>query len=535
MLRRTRLLGSQAAMNEHSSPRTTSPVTGAWTDSPRWFWCILTLVTMWKVFTASKLGLIFDECYYWEWSLHPQACYFDHPPLSAWLIAAGKSLLGHSELAVRAGAIAGGMILALAGRELADSLYGQAAGNRAGILLTLAPILAGNSFLMTPDAALIPAWACAVLFVWKGLQSQRPLSLWWLAAGFAAGVGMLSKYTMVLFYAGLGVLWIVSPGQRARILAGTALAGTVSLVLFLPVLIWNAGHGWVSFTHQLHHGFRNEHESLIQLGNLADYAAFLLVLVSPLLGLFCFLTGIRRMSAKTFCFPGVFYWTVVIFFGISAAKAHIEANWPMTAFVTGLVMVAGDWENYSRAWRKAALALLLVADIGGMTGLFCMTLPGDTSALRALHPEHLIPEGLPGGSPMRRQAAQGWGDLLSRVEEFRGPKAVASAIGKDYRTSDADFLCVSTYQLAGIVSFYAPELEPLLWLPDHGRARFPWIDDRSWQGRTALVAEWPRRGPVYFDLFDRYSVTREVISPLIAQPLVLWTGYGYHPDRVQNR
>jgi 4-amino-4-deoxy-L-arabinose transferase-like glycosyltransferase len=523
------------AMNESLPHPRTSSREGDWTDSARWFWGILILTTTWKVFMTNRLGLIFDECYYWEWSLHPQACYFDHPPLTAWLIMAGRTVFGHSELAVRAGSILGGIVLSLAGRDLGKSLFGRAAGNRAGILLTLAPILAGNAFLMTPDAALIPAWACAVLFAWKGLRSPHAFSPWWLAAGGAAGIGMLSKYTMVLFYLSLGVLWIVSPFQRTRILLGTLAAGMTSLLLFLPVLLWNADHGWVSFAHQLHHGFRNEHPTPVNFGNLADYFVFLLVLTSPLLGLFCMLTGIRRRKEESFRFPGVFYWTVVLFFGFSAAKAHIEANWPMTAFVTGLVMVAGDWERYAPVWRKTALALLLIADVGGMAGLACLSLPGDTAVLGSLHPELLVPAGMPGSIALRREITRGYGDLLSRVAEFRGPLAVAKAIENDFGKSGADFVCPATYQLTGILSFYAPALEPLLWLPDRGRLRFPWIHDREWAGKTALVAEWPRRGGVPLDLFDSHSVTREVSSPLIPEPIVLWNGYGYRPERLDNR
>ena len=178
---------------------------------------MLALVTLWKFLAASKLGLIFDECYYWEWSLHPQASYYDHPPMTAWLIMAGHALFGQTPLAVRFGAILSGILLALAGRLLGRDLFGKEAGNRAGIFLLLAPIFAGNSFLMTPDTFLMPAWAFAVYFAWRGSRGNM---LWWLAAGLAAGLGMLSKYTMVLYFGGLALFWLSSPGQRGRLFLG---------------------------------------------------------------------------------------------------------------------------------------------------------------------------------------------------------------------------------------------------------------------------------------------------------------------------
>ena len=280
-------------------------------------------------------------------------------------------------MAVRFWAVISGVILALTGKALGENMFRKEAGNRAGIFLLLAPIFAGNALLMTPDTYLIPAWACAALCAWRGSREGASL-FWWLGVGAAAGVGMLSKYTMVLFYGGLGVLWLFSPGQRRRLTLGIVLATLVSSLFFLPVIWWNSTHGWVSFLNQIHHGFHNEHRTLVNFGNLIDYATFLVVLVSPILGLLCFRTAFTRMNDERFRFLGIFFWVVVFFFGFSAAKAHIEANWPMAAFVTALIMVAGDWDSYERIWRRAALIVLLIADLGAVVGVSYLSLPSDS-------------------------------------------------------------------------------------------------------------------------------------------------------------
>jgi 4-amino-4-deoxy-L-arabinose transferase-like glycosyltransferase len=506
-------------------------------DRTALFWNILIAITLWKLFAGSNLGLIFDECYYWEWSLHPQACYFDHPPLTAWLINAAHALLGHSALTVRIWAILSGILLALAGRELGKDLFGVAAGNRVGILLLLAPIFAGNALLMTPDTFLIPAWAFAILFAWRGYSRKAGIEWsWWIASGAAAGLGMLTKYTMVLFYGGLALLWLLSPRKRARLAAGMTLAALVSLLLFAPVIWWNSQHAWVSFAHQLNHGFRNEHHSLINFQNLVDYSTFLIVLVSPALGLLCFRTAATKMRDPRFRFLGIFFWVVVVFFAFSAAKAHIEANWPMAAFVTGLIMVAGDWESYGPIWRKLAIILLLIADIGAVIGVSYLSLPRDSSlAIRHIKPDLAWIQGFPVANQLRASALQGINDFQCRIEEFLGPQAVAETIAKNFHASGADFLCLSTYQLTGVMSFYAPDLESRLWLPDHGRVRFPWINDATWAGKSALVAEWPRRGPLYFNLFRELPVAHPVEVTGIATPVYLSIGHDYDPKQVENR
>ena len=46
-----------------------------------------------RALAFSGTELYSDEAYYWLWSLRPAAGYFDHPPLVAWLVAAGSPLL----------------------------------------------------------------------------------------------------------------------------------------------------------------------------------------------------------------------------------------------------------------------------------------------------------------------------------------------------------------------------------------------------------------------------------------------------------
>jgi hypothetical protein len=76
-----------------------------------------------RVFLSAYLGLTPDEAYYWLWSRFPDWSYFDHPPLTAWLIWGSTALLGPTPLAVRLPAhVCLGLALLLvaaAGRDLA--------------------------------------------------------------------------------------------------------------------------------------------------------------------------------------------------------------------------------------------------------------------------------------------------------------------------------------------------------------------------------------------------------------------------------
>jgi 4-amino-4-deoxy-L-arabinose transferase-like glycosyltransferase len=495
----------------------------------RFFWGILGAATLWKLLVGAELGLIFDECYYWVWALHPQACYFDHPPLVAWSIAAGRMLLGHTELAVRLGAILSGIVLALAGRALAGDMFGRDAGNRAGIFLILAPVFAGNAFLMTPDTWLAPAWALALLFAWRGSRETASM-LWWMPCGGAAGIGLLGKYTMVLFFGGLGLVWILSPGRRVRIVAGSLIAGITALAFFSPVIWWNSTHGWASFGHQLHHGFYNEQSVRLHLDFLTNYALFLIVLVSPVLGLICFRSAAKWADGR-FRFLAAFFWVVVAFFGYAAIKAHVEANWPMMAFVSGLILAAGDWNNYSRAWRKAALIVLLAADLAAVIALSLLLAAGKPLLSKISTPPGMTWVARATGSDaLAGEAKRAFSDLQAKLSEITGPRDVAQRAEAEFLSSGADFLCADTYQTFGVLSFYAPGLEPFLWLPIKGRTRFPWIDERQWTGKNGLTVEWPRTGCNFGWLFRKTLWTRTITLPGIARPITLTANEAYEPS-----
>jgi len=47
---------------------------------------------------AAFIPLLPDETYYWEWSRHIAAGYFDHPPAVALLIRSGTAIFGQTAL-----------------------------------------------------------------------------------------------------------------------------------------------------------------------------------------------------------------------------------------------------------------------------------------------------------------------------------------------------------------------------------------------------------------------------------------------------
>lgn len=202
---------------------------------------------------ASSAGLGVDESYTAATSRVLALSTFDHPPMAWWLTHAAASLLGESDLALRAPflllfVLTSGLMFALTRR-----LFGGEAGFYAVLALSLSPVLGmTDASWIVPDAPLLPALLGAAYALSRVFFDKDPArGRWWLVAGFCAGLALLAKYHALFFLAGAGIFMLTSAPQRFWLATPWPyVAGLVALLLFSPVLVWNAQHEWVSFLFQ---------------------------------------------------------------------------------------------------------------------------------------------------------------------------------------------------------------------------------------------------------------------------------------------
>jgi hypothetical protein len=198
---------------------------------------------------ASLFPLVGEEAYHWNFAVHPDWSYFDHPPMIAWAIAASRRIFGDTLLGVRAGPLVWSVGTYVVLARLAARFYGERAACWAVLLFSLTPLAFLVSAVGFPDAPLLFFWSLALALSWQALETQR--GAWWLAAGGALGAGLLSKYTAVFLVPSM--LGYLLASRRDRFWLRTLwpyLAGLVALVVFSPVLVWNLRHDWVSFRFQ---------------------------------------------------------------------------------------------------------------------------------------------------------------------------------------------------------------------------------------------------------------------------------------------
>src|SRR6202041_2795835 len=211
---------------------------------------LIVAMTAMRAVYAGLIDLRTDEAYYWTWSKENVLSFLDHPPMIAWFIRFGTAIFGDTNLGVRFTGILAMLVTQLL---LADIVRRVTHDVRAVVMVLLFPEAALYYGLLmakvSPDVALIPfaiAMVWALIRLWEGGDAR-----WWLAAGVFGGLALLSKFTAVMLIPAVLAFMLV-PDWRGRWLRSPYpwLAALIAVALFLPVLIWNAGHDWASFRFQ---------------------------------------------------------------------------------------------------------------------------------------------------------------------------------------------------------------------------------------------------------------------------------------------
>ena len=174
---------------------------------------LIVLLILLRAAMAVVLPLSADEAYYWLWSRYLAWGYYDHPPGVAFLIRLGTSLFGDTEFGVRAS----GLLLSVLAswfvwQAALDLLKDDRRAFLAALLFNLSLMMGVEMLALTPDTPSIVTTA-AFLSCLARLQ-RTGKAFWWLWAGVAAGLGLMSKYSGLFVGAG-ALLWLIA-SPRAR-------------------------------------------------------------------------------------------------------------------------------------------------------------------------------------------------------------------------------------------------------------------------------------------------------------------------------
>lgn len=313
-----------------------------------------------RALVAVNFGLTDDEAYYRLWALAPALSYLDHPPMVAWLIAAGQWVAGDTVLGVRLPAIVASAIGPLVLWRAAHNLLGSHTARYAVWAVLAMPLMAVGGVIMTPDVPSVLFWVLA-FWALSELNVSRNAN-WWLAIGIFAGLGLLSKYTNV--FLGVGILfWLaLVPVIRRWFLNWQLWAGgLLAVALTTPVLIWNAKHGGASFAKQFGRAVRGQGVTLIYIAELVGAFALLaspILAITALIGIGHFAVSAYRRRDQSHALIAATVIPLVAYMLVHGLHSRVQANWlapvyPALAMCGALVLSAS-----AQRFRQLGIAAL---------------------------------------------------------------------------------------------------------------------------------------------------------------------------------
>lgn len=502
----------------------------------RWCWrglaaALIVITSCWHIYYLTRgdaVDLAPDEAHYWMWSQRLDISYYSKGPLVAWLIRASCELLGNNVFAVRlpailcgSGLLAGLYLLTLRVFHSERLAFFVVAG-----ALTL-PMIALSRSLMTIDAPFSCCWCWALVLGYDAICRR---SKWaWPALGAVLGLGILAKYTMLLWLGSAGLFLLCSREYRFLFRTqGLWIAVGIAALACIPIVWWNYAHDWVSFRH-VHSLAGSGKPTLRWLGP----ATYLGTQCAILLG-FWFVVWLiamiaHRPSRENDPARGYVWWmsapTFLLFFAFSF-RTDILLNWPAPAYLSGLVLAASWFERQLASgsiWKRGYLAIS--AAITAAAGVFIIA---GTFHVELIRPALIELAGQPTETnrmPLRRF------DPTCRLRGWRYlGREVAALEGELRANGEAPVIAASRWYYASEIAFYGGRLDvyslgPLVadrqsqfdvWRPN------PMCDPAEFAGKTFIFVDVRMPQEEIEQAFEHVQTVREVAYQENGQPIARW-------------
>ncbi len=419
-----------------------------------WSWAAVFFVgasTLYRLSQLNQLELAPDEAYYWDWSRHLSAGYYDQGPMVAYIIRLTTFLLGTNEFGVRFGVLSASFITISICAYLAYRIANPLAAFLTALFLGVSPFMEVGSIIATYDPFMVCFWALSLHAIYNALFTTKVFeqSRWWAAAGFTSGLGFLSKHTMLLIAPCLVIFLVISPTHRLWLRRPQPyLAFLFSMLLYSGVLWWNAHHHWWTFGHLLFLTTKSFGSPLKRLG---DFYGSQALLIGP--GLFIAALsscasiimhrGIDDQKRQKQLFLVCMGLPILLFFTLMCFKAKVQGNWAPCAWLSITILAA---------WYLSELTSTLGADLSRRILIITCGIVLTSLLLTVLliNPTLRVQLGikLPPDADLSN-TAYGWKELASHVDGVRKGMAI--------KENKPVFIAGNGYQYCALMGFYLPD------------------------------------------------------------------------------
>ncbi len=447
-------------------------------------WKVILGFTFFRLLLSAYLPLTPQEAYYWSWSRDLALSYFDHPPLATYSIWLTTAIFGQTIFGVKLAAVLWFLGLNILWAKLTQEMFDNT-DQTFWTLLALNSAIAFElyGFVITPDTPLIFAWTATIYALWKLIDTDNPQ--WWYLAGLFMGVAWLGKYSGIMLVPSVLMFVILSKHHRKWLATPYPYLGVmIAIIVFSPVLIWNAQHDWVSFAFQ--GSRRTAGMSTWRLKFVGELFGSQFFILGPYLFILVFASMARygrRLFAglddKLLLLVSSGLITSLFFISVSF-RSLVKMNWLVPAYWSFIVLgVHTLFQNPDRTGRMkigiySSMAFLAL-------GIAVVSIPD-------------VPLG-------EGNTWSGWQTAASEVV------AVEDSL---IRAGEEPFIFSTNYKASSLLKFYIPD-QPRTYAQDIiGRRALQfdiWPKERDLKGKTGILVVDDRR---------EYRFKRKKIEPFFS-------------------
>jgi len=310
------------------------------------------------VLVGDNYGYFRDELYVLAMSQHPAFGYVDVPPLVPWITLIPRLLTGNALWAIHviSALVCAGTILltGLMARLLGGTRWVQ---GLAALASATALVLLGLGSQYSYDVFDAFWWALAATILIALLREERPRGF--LAFGLVAGLGLLTKETILFWGFALVVGLLLTRQRRLLFTRWTLFGGLIAFALVSPFLLWNAFNGWASFHYWA--GYSHNHSAG---GSPLDFLINQILVMNPF-SVLLWVAGLWYFFSARGARYRVFGWAYLILFVLFIAtrgKSYFLAPAYPPLFAGGAVLV-GTWRVRWRRWVAVYPVVLAVSGV----------------------------------------------------------------------------------------------------------------------------------------------------------------------------
>ncbi|MFZ0806179.1 MAG: glycosyltransferase family 39 protein [Candidatus Sulfotelmatobacter sp.] len=420
------------------------------------------------VATNGRYGFHRDELQTLSDALHMDWGFVAYPPFTPLVERVGMALFGHSLMGLRLfSVIAQAAVIFVAGLMAYELGGGRLAQVTAAVCVALAPLAIFQATEFQYSTFDYLWWVLIAYFVIRLLKSED--ARWCVPIGATVGLGLMTKYTMVFYVAGILGGLVLTDARRFLRTKWFWIGIAIAWVICLPNVIWQVRHDFISY-HFLH----SIHVRDVRQGRAQGFFKYQFwINANPASAPLCIAGLIAFFRRRRFRMLGWMYVIPVVVFALNNGRFYyVGAVYPM---LLAMGAVVGErWvATWSRGWRWAVEGIVFagIAFCGAYSSAIIIPW-APSGALKEF--------ALNNNGDLREEI--GWDDLVRAVAGVR------DALPAEQRHNVG--ILVGNYGEGGAVTILGPEyhLPPAIQLTNSGWLRgFP-----TPPPSTLIVVGWER-------------------------------------------